>query len=118
MRFVARSITFTAPISATLTLTEIAVALARGALRDHPNEREITLLGVSVSNLVLESMLQLELSVDDDRWTAGLGAWGPTLGARPRGRPGACPLREGRRGVQGRALRGSGCRARGAPRAR
>jgi DNA polymerase-4 len=59
-------------ISATLTLTDIAVELARGALADHPGERELTLLAVSVSHLVAEPVLQLELPLD-----AGDGAARP-----------------------------------------
>jgi DNA polymerase IV len=61
MRAVTRSLTLPAAISATLTLTEIAVGLARSALADHPGEREVTLVAISVSNLVDEAALQLEL---------------------------------------------------------
>jgi DNA polymerase IV len=61
LRSVTRSVTLPAPISTTLTLTELAVELAGSALTDHPAEREITLLAVSVSQLVDESVLQLDL---------------------------------------------------------
>jgi DNA polymerase IV len=61
MRAVTRSVTLPEAISATLTLTEIAVGLARSALADHPGEREVTLVAISVSNLVDEAALQLEL---------------------------------------------------------
>ncbi len=61
MRSVTRSRTLPAPVSATLTLTEVAVDLARMALADHPGERDITLLAVSVSHLDDEAVLQLEL---------------------------------------------------------
>jgi DNA polymerase-4 len=61
LRSVTRSVTVPVGISATLTLTELAVELAFGALADHPREREITLLAVSVANLVDEVALQLEL---------------------------------------------------------
>ena len=61
MRSVTRSITLSAPVSTTLTLTEIAVDLAHSALTDHPGEREISLLAISVSHLVAEPVLQLEL---------------------------------------------------------
>lgn len=61
MRSVTRSITRSVSISTTLTLTELSVGLAQAALDDHPAEREITLLAISVSNLVPESPLQLEL---------------------------------------------------------
>ena len=39
----------------------LADELASAALADHPRERQITLLAVSVSNLVDEPALQLEL---------------------------------------------------------
>jgi DNA polymerase IV len=61
MRSVTRSTTLPAPVSTTLTITEVAVDLARTALADHPREREVTLLAVSVSQLVTEPVLQLEL---------------------------------------------------------
>lgn len=38
--------------------------LARAALADHPREREISLLAISVSHLVHEPVLQLELALD------------------------------------------------------
>jgi DNA polymerase-4 len=61
MRSITRSVTLAAPIATTLTLTEVALGLAAAALADHPAEREITLVAVSVSNLVHEPALQLEL---------------------------------------------------------
>ncbi len=61
LRSVTRSITLSVPISATLTLTEVATQLVHAALADHPGERQITLLSVSVSNLCSEESLQLEL---------------------------------------------------------
>jgi DNA polymerase IV len=61
LRSVTRSLTLAAGISATLTLTEVATDLAWTALAAHPEEREITLLAVSVSNLVEDVVLQLEL---------------------------------------------------------
>lgn len=63
LRSVTRSVTLPAPISTTLTLTEFAMELAGAALADYPAEREITLLAVSVSHLVDESALQLELPI-------------------------------------------------------
>jgi DNA polymerase IV len=68
MRSVTRSITLSAPVSTTLTLTEIACDLARSALDDHPREREVSLLAISVSHLVAEPVLQLEmpLGLDDE----------------------------------------------------
>jgi DNA polymerase IV len=64
LRSVTRSITLPAPISATLTLTEVATQLAHAALGDHPSEQEITLLAVSVSNLCNQESLQLELELE------------------------------------------------------
>jgi DNA polymerase IV len=61
LRSVTRSCTSAVGISATLTLTEVAAELAHVALADHLDQREITLLAVSVSNLVDDAVLQLEL---------------------------------------------------------
>ena len=61
---VTRAVTLPVAISTTLTLTEVATELAATILADHPEEREITLLAVSVSKLVAEPMLQLELPLD------------------------------------------------------
>jgi len=58
---VTRSLTLDAPIAATVTLAEIAEELVRMALVDHPKERHISLLAISVSHLEKESLLQLEL---------------------------------------------------------
>jgi DNA polymerase IV len=60
MRSVTRSITLAAPIAATLILTDVAVELAAAALADE-HEQEISLLAISVSHLVHEPALQLEL---------------------------------------------------------
>lgn len=81
LRSITRSITLPAPISATLTLTEVATELAGVALADHPAEYEITLLGISVSHLVEDPVLQLELplGLGDERHrpgtTAGSARW-------------------------------------------
>lgn len=64
LRSVTRSTTVPVAISGTSTLTEAATELATTALADHPRERHITLLAVSVSNLVNEPALQLELPLD------------------------------------------------------
>jgi DNA polymerase-4 len=61
LRSVTRSATVPVAISATLLITELATKLAGIAIADHPLEREITLLAISVSNLVDEAALQLEL---------------------------------------------------------
>lgn len=76
LRSVTRSVTLPVPISTTLTLTEIAMDLAGAALADHPRESEITLLAVSVSHLVDEAVLQLELPLGlcDERHRPGTAA--------------------------------------------
>jgi DNA polymerase-4 len=61
MRAVTRSVTLAAPVAATTILAETAEELVRAALADHPRERVITLLAVSVSHLLAPSALQLEL---------------------------------------------------------
>ena len=61
LRAVTRSITLSAPVSATRTLAEIAEHLVRGVLADHPSERTISLLAISVSSLDEHAILQLEL---------------------------------------------------------
>jgi len=64
MRSVTRALTVPVAVSATLTLTELAVELVTTALAEHPRERHITLLAISVSNLVAEPALQLQLPLD------------------------------------------------------
>jgi DNA polymerase-4 len=61
LRSVTRSLTLSAPVSATRALAEIAENLVRGVLADHPDERTISLLAISVSNLDEHVMVQLEL---------------------------------------------------------
>jgi len=61
MRAVTRSRTLPAPICATTTLAEIAEDLVRAALADHPDERTISLLAISVSNLEVHAVVQLDL---------------------------------------------------------
>ncbi len=76
MRSVTRSLTLAAPVSATLTLTEVAERLAWQAIDDE-GERgvEISLLAVSVSNLSLEDVVQLELPLrPEDPWRPGSAA--------------------------------------------
>src|SRR5437868_918758 len=58
---VTRSITLDAPISATATLAEVAEELVRTALADHPDEKTISLLAISVSQLEKRWDVQLEL---------------------------------------------------------
>ncbi|MDP2290633.1 MAG: DNA polymerase IV [Actinomycetota bacterium] len=69
MKAITRSRTSDAPLSTTLTLTETAESLVRQALVDHPDEHEITLLAISVSNLVDQPVLQMELPVLPDEAT-------------------------------------------------
>ncbi len=64
LRSITRSLTLAAPIATTLTLTELASELAGAAVAEHPEEDEITLLAVSVSKLVDQPALQLELPFD------------------------------------------------------
>jgi DNA polymerase-4 len=67
MRSVTRSLTLPAPVAATLTLTEIAEQLAWQAISDQDDATiEISLLAVSVSNLVVQHAIQLELDVPPD----------------------------------------------------
>ena len=61
MRSVTRSVTLGLPICTTRTLAEVAVELAGRALREEAGEREISLLGISVSGLVDQPTLQAEL---------------------------------------------------------
>jgi DNA polymerase-4 len=67
MRSVTRSSTGAHAHSTTLTLTEVAEDLVRTALADHPDQREISLLAISVSNLVDQPVLQLELPLPAER---------------------------------------------------
>jgi DNA polymerase IV len=50
-----------APISATAILAEVAEDLVRGVLANHPEEKTISLLAITVSNLETHSVMQLEL---------------------------------------------------------
>ena len=56
-----RSRTMATGVCTTVTVTHVAIELARVALAAHPGERDITLLAVSLSNLIDEHALQLEL---------------------------------------------------------
>ncbi len=66
MRSVTRSLTVQDPVASTLTLREFAESLVAQALADHPSERVVTLLAISIANLVDEPAVQLELPVADD----------------------------------------------------
>jgi DNA polymerase IV len=70
LQSVTRSLTLPAPISATAILAEIAEDLVRDVLAKHPDEKTISLLAISVSNLEKQSVVQLELPLglaDEDR---------------------------------------------------
>jgi len=73
LRSVTRSVTLPAPISATPILAEIAEDLVRGVLAAHPDDKTISLLAISVSNLEKHSVVQLELplGLDDEERRPG-----------------------------------------------
>jgi DNA polymerase IV len=61
VKSVTRSLTVPQPVSSTLTLVTHATALVHCALTDHPNEHEVSLLAISLSNLDAHAPLQLVL---------------------------------------------------------
>jgi len=63
MKAVTRSTTLPETVASTLALTDLAVGLARAACDDHSDRPEITLLAISVSNLVERPTHQLELDL-------------------------------------------------------
>lgn len=69
MRSLTRSRTFAGPLATTLTLTEEAERLAWDAIGREGTE--ISLLGISVSNLSRQAYVQLELPFDDDAQRPG-----------------------------------------------
>jgi DNA polymerase-4 len=72
MRSVTRSHTLTQPVATTLTLTEVAERLVWSAIADAPASSEITLLGISVSNLTGQRVIQPELDLPPpDPWRPG-----------------------------------------------
>lgn len=82
LRSVSRALTLPAPISATMSLADIATELVRGVLHDHPQEKTISLVAISVSHLEEAAIVQLELPF-------GL----PDEGQRPGARQGMARLR-------------------------
>lgn len=70
---VTRAHTLPASVAATLTLAEVAEELVSTALDDHPAERFVSLLGISVSHLERQSCLQLDLplALSDDAHRPG-----------------------------------------------
>jgi DNA polymerase-4 len=73
LRSITRSITLDAPISATASLAEISEELVRTVLADHPDEKTISLLAISVSHLERHWDVQLELplGLEDERLRPG-----------------------------------------------
>jgi DNA polymerase IV len=72
MRSISHAATLQDPVASTLTLREVAEALATEALAAHPGERVVTLLAISVGNLVDAAPVQLEIGgVDHDPRRAG-----------------------------------------------
>ena len=65
LRAVTRSQTVSEPLSATLTINEIAEGLVRLALADHPQEAMVSLIAVSISGLVDDAAIQMELPFSD-----------------------------------------------------
>src|SRR5271169_1819913 len=70
---VTRSLTLDAPISATAILAEIAEQLVRTVLADHPDEKYISLLAISVSQLEKhwDAQLELPLGLEDEQRRPG-----------------------------------------------
>jgi DNA polymerase-4 len=75
LRSVTRSVTLGAPISATAILAEIAEELVRRVLADHPDEKTMSLLAISVSHLETcwDMQLELPLGLDDEKRRPGAG---------------------------------------------
>lgn len=73
MSAVTRSMSIDSPVAATASLAEIAEDLVRIVRTDHPDETTITLLAISVAQLVRTPLLQLELplGLDDEARRAG-----------------------------------------------
>jgi DNA polymerase IV len=73
LRSITRSVTLDAPISATAILAEVAEELVRRVLADHPHEKFISLLAISVSHLEAcwDLQLELPLGLEDERCRPG-----------------------------------------------
>jgi DNA polymerase-4 len=63
LRSITRSTTLAGPIAATASLTEVGTELVRAALADHPQERHISLVALSVSHLERHPKLQYGFSL-------------------------------------------------------
>ncbi len=70
LRSITRSTSLPEPTAGTRALTELGVRLVGIALADEPSERDITLLGISVSNLVADRPRQLAFAFDRPARTA------------------------------------------------
>lgn len=66
LRAVTRSVTFDTPVSTSAALAEIAEGLVRAVLVQHRHKSKISLLGIRVSHLTRESVLQLALPLEAD----------------------------------------------------
>lgn len=62
LRSVTRSQTLTAPVCATAMIAEHAESLVRSVLFQYSEEKVVSLLGISASNLVTSPVVQMELS--------------------------------------------------------
>ena len=73
LRSVTRSRTLSLPIASTRTVAEVGAELVGRALAEHPGEREVTLLAISVSGLTTETdpQLELPLGLEGDRFRPG-----------------------------------------------
>jgi DNA polymerase-4 len=73
LRSVTRSVTVYAPICATMILAELAEELVRAVLADHPREKVISLLAISVSHLEehWDLALELPLGLEDEARRSG-----------------------------------------------
>src|SRR5438046_3091159 len=74
LRSVTRSVTLDAPISATTILAEIAEELVCRVLADHPDEKTISLLAISVSHLETcwDFQLELPFGLEDEKRRPGI----------------------------------------------
>ncbi|MFL5447121.1 MAG: DNA polymerase IV, partial [Gemmatimonadales bacterium] len=61
LRSVTHAVTLPHPVAATAILAEIAEDLVRSVLRNHPDERAISLLAISVSHIEEQPVVQLDL---------------------------------------------------------
>ena len=84
LRSVTRSVSLPYPVAATAILAEVAEGLVWAALREHPEERTISLLAISVSQIGAEAhdlQLDFPLGLADERLRPGAGAGRSRLAA-------------------------------------